>query len=172
MAIYCHQNVKFQRLAYLTGRNKYFESLGGKFEYDIGEVYLVLAYRYNQICKDEFHKKFFNKLLKTIVDKPCIILGDFNLDILKYHDLHQTQTFVDNFITYGFTPLISKATNFFRSASTSIDPIWCSTICKNTYTGILNESTSSHKPIFANIATKINEISTDSESVTSYFDQN
>ena len=28
-AIYCHQNVKFQRLAYLTGRNKYFKSLGG-----------------------------------------------------------------------------------------------------------------------------------------------
>ena len=99
-------------------------------------------------------------------------MGDFNLDTLKYHDLHQTQTFVDNFITYGFTPLISKATNFFRSASTSIDHIWCNTICKNTYTGILNESTSSHKPIFANIATKINEISTDSESVTSYFTQN
>ena len=36
----------------------------------------------------------------------------------------------------------------------------------------MNESTSSHKPIFANIATKINEISTDSESVTSYFTQN
>ena len=172
LAIYCHQNVKFQRLAYLTGRNKYFESLGGKFECDIGEVYVVLAYRYNQICKDEFHKKFFNKLLKTIVDKPCIILGDFNLDTLKYHNLHQTQTFVDNFITYGFTPLISKATNFFRSASTSIDHIWCNTICKNIYTGILNEYTSSHKPIFANIATKINEISTDSESVTSYFTQN
>ena len=75
LAIYCHQNVKFQRLAYLTGRNKYFESLGGKFECDMGEVYVVLAYRYNQICKDEFHKKFFNKLLKTIVDKQCIILG-------------------------------------------------------------------------------------------------
>ena len=73
---------------------------------------------------------------------------------------------------FGFTPLISKATNFFRSASTSIDHIWCNKICKNTYTGILNESTSSHKPIFANIATKINEISTDSESVTSYFTQN
>ena len=29
-----------------------------------------------------------------------------------------------------------------------------------------------HKPIFANIATKINEISTESESVTSYFTQN
>ena len=172
LAIYCHQNVKFQHLAYLTGRNKYFESLGGKFECDIGEVHLVLAYRYNQICKDEFHKKFFNKLLKTIVDKPCIILGDFNSDTLKYYDLHQTETFVDNFITYGFTPLISKTTNFFRSASTSIDHIWCNTICKNTYTGILNESTSSHKPIFANIATKINEISTDSESVTSYFTQN
>ena len=29
LAIYCHQNVKFQRFAYLTGRNKYFESLWG-----------------------------------------------------------------------------------------------------------------------------------------------
>ena len=159
LAIYCRENIKFQRLAYLSGRNKYFESLGGKFECDIGDVYLVLVYRYNQICKDEFHKKFFNKLLKNVVDKPCIVLGDFNIDTLKCHDFHQAQTFVDNFITYGFTPLISKATNFFRSASTSIDHIWCNTICHNTYSGVLNESTSSHKPIFANIPTKINELS-------------
>ena len=42
--IYCRENIKFQRLAYLSGRNKYFESLGGKFECDIGDVYLVLVY--------------------------------------------------------------------------------------------------------------------------------
>ena len=172
MAIYCREYIKFQRLAYLSGRNRYFESLGGKFECDIGDVYLVLVYRYNQICKDEFHKRFFNKLLKNVVDKPCIVLGDFNIDTLKCHDFHQAQTFVDNFITYGFTPLISKATNFFRSASTSIDHIWCNTICHNTYSGVLNESTSSHKPIFAKIPTKVNELGTDSESIATFFTQN
>ena len=129
-------------------------------------------YRYNQICKDQFHKKIFNQLLKNVVDKPCIVLGDFNIDTLKCHDLHQAQTFVDNFITYGFTPLISKATNFFRSASTSIDHIWCNTICHNTYSSVLNESTSSHKPIFANIPTKINKLGIDSESLATFFTQN
>ena len=99
-------------------------------------------------------------------------MGDFNIDTLKCHDFHQAQTFVDNFITYGFTLLISKATNFFRSASTSIDHIWCNTICHNTYSGVLNESTSSHKPIFANIPTKINELVTDSENLATFLTQN
>ena len=76
------------------------------------------------------------------------------------------------FIPHGFTPLISKATNFFRSASTSIDHIWCNTICYNTYSGVLNDSTSSYKPIFANIPTKINELGTDSENLATFFTQN
>ena len=93
-----------------------------------------------------------------------IILGDVNLDTFNYLSSTHVQSLVDNFITYGFSPLISKATNFFRSASTGIDHIWCNTVSGNVYSGVIDESTSTHKPIFANIPTKVDELD---ESVSS-----
>ncbi len=172
LAIYIRNQIQFQRIGYLSVRNKYFESLGGKFKCDIGDFYLITIYRYNENCTDEFHNYFFDKLLENVIDKPCIILGDFNLDTMKYKDSLQVQNLVDNFITYGFSPLISKATNFFKSASTGIDQIWCNTLSHNTFSGVINDSTSSHAPIFANIPTKVDDIGPDEDSCASFFTQN
>ena len=172
LAIYFRDNIKFKRINYLSLRNKHFESLGGKFQCDIGDVYVITIYRFNEKCDEEFHDIVYNKLIKHILDKPCIILGDFNLDTFKYSNSKQVQCLVDNFITYGFSPLISKATNFFKTSSTSIDHIWCNFLSHNTYSGVITESSSSHKPIFANLPTKIDDIDNTDDSSANFFTQN
>ena len=171
LALFFRNTLPFTRLKFLSIRNKYFETLGGKLKCDLGHVYIVTVYRYNQNCSDEFQDEFF-KLLETVIDKPCVILGDFNLDTLHYSTSRHVQKLVDNFITYGFSPLISKATNFFKSGSTGIDHIWCNVVSSNIYSGVIKESTSSHKPIFANIPTKADDLENDSQSTATFFAQN
>ena len=171
LAIYFREKVQFTRIEYLSKRTNNFESLGGKFKCDIGFFYIITIYRYNQTCSDEFHKEL-SKLIKDVIDKPCIILGDFNLNSLCYNESTHVQTLVDNFITYGFSPLISKATNFVRNSSTAIDHIWCNTVSNNVFSGVINDSTSSHKPIFANIPSNVDDLEPEDNGQSVYNTQN
>ena len=171
LAIYFRENIQFTRIEYLSKRTELYESLGGKFKCDIGYFYIITIYRFNQSCSEEFHKELF-ELIKDVLDKPCILLGDFNLDTLSYNDSVQVQALVDNFITFGFSPLVSKATNFIRSSSTGIDHIWCNTVSHNVFSGVINDSTSSHKPIFANIPSNVDDLETEDTGSNTFFTQN
>ena len=42
--------------------------------------------------------------------KEVFILGDINVDFLKYNDDHQTSEYLDMLLDQGFLPLITKAT--------------------------------------------------------------
>ena len=171
IAVYYRNNLPFTRINYLCIRNAHFESLGGKLKCEIGYLYILIIYRFNNPSGiDVFHSEF-SKLIEKVSEKPCVIMGDFNFDTLCYDTSSQVQLFVNSFISCGFSPLISRPTNFWRAASTCIDHIWCNLISRNIQSGIIKESVSSHKPIFANIPTapEIIDHDIDNNSDTNYF---
>ena len=153
LAIYYRNHLNFIKDKNLTVRNKHFESLGGKLKCDIGYVYVLVIYRFNYNYKIDELFESLNVLLNKVNDKPCIVLGDFNYDVLQCHDITLIQRYVDLFMCTGFAPLINKPTHFKGKASTSIDQIWCNIVSENIHSGILNISTSAHRPIFASIPT-------------------
>ena len=56
--------------------------------------------------------------------KHCTLMGDFNLDLLKYNVHEKTTDFVDNIISHGFLPTIHKPTRVTTESATIIDHIY------------------------------------------------
>ena len=152
LAIYYRKSMKFNRDKFLTVRNEYFECLGGKLKCDIGDIYVLVIYRF---IKNDTKNclEYINNLLKKVSEKPTIILGDFNFDILKCDEVASTQKYIDTLMSTGFVPLISKPTHIKGSSTSSIDKIWTNIISESMFSGILDNSTSGHLPVFATVAT-------------------
>ena len=76
----------------------------------------------------------FLGMLDTInnLNKKSFLVGDFNLDLLKYQQNNQISTFVDNMFASGFLEIISHPTrvahNINNSTSSLIDHIWTNDI--------------------------------------------
>ena len=80
-------------------------------------------------------------------DKPLVILGDFNIDLLSYNTDYNTDKFVNAMISNSFFSLVNKPTNFFRNSSTLIHHAWCNILNEKTQASILDISVSTHKPV-------------------------
>ena len=64
-----------------------------------------------------------NDLFRTISQesKKCIIMADFNIDLLTTDTNHQTADFIHNMFTHTFCPTISKPTRITNYSATLID---------------------------------------------------
>ena len=58
-------------------------------------------------------------------------------------------------ISNSLFPLLNKATNFFRGSSTLIDHAWTNILNNSTKCDVVDMLTSSHKPLFSSIPTKL-----------------
>ena len=63
-------------------------------------------------------------ILEKIAHRPCFIMGDFNLDLLK-HELHRpTEKFLDIMYANSYIPMINRPTRVTRDTCTLIDNIF------------------------------------------------
>ena len=99
--------------------------------------------------------KDFKNDLKTILtkldksNKPCYIMGDFNIDLLKYECCNYSNNFFNQLSSSGYVPLITKPTRITRSTATLIDNIFTNNANKTGHqSGILLNDISDHLPIF------------------------
>ena len=95
----------------------------------------------------------FNKILSTISkdNKQCYLMGDFNLDLLRYDQHSATQEFVDSLFSHMFIPLITRPTRITSHTATLIDNIFTNSFAnlQNTQRGIILNDISDHLPVFA-----------------------
>lgn len=93
-----------------------------------------------------------NELLTKISkeQKTCYLLGDFNLDLLRYHEHNGTNDFLDTLFSYCFMPLINNPTRITSHSATLIDNIFVNdpSIMQQLLSGILFSDISDHLPIF------------------------
>ena len=88
-------------------------------------------------------------------EKTAFILGDFNIDLLKYHDNNLVNTFVNLMYSYSFFPCIDRPTRIYttkRGTTISlIDNIFTNDTDHKIKSGNLITDISDHFPNFVSV---------------------
>jgi len=94
--------------------------------------------------------KKLEQTLKIITKehRPCYLLGDYNINLLKQNVHLPTKQFLDTLLSYGFYPLINKPTRITTETTTLIDNILTNIHDIQTKSGIWTVDISDHLPIF------------------------
>ena len=66
-------------------------------------VVIGCIYRHPRPVSD-FLDTYFEEMLEKVanLNKTCALLGDFNIDLIKYGDNHHTDSFYDQISSHGF----------------------------------------------------------------------
>ena len=110
---------------------------------------VIIGCIYRHHCKlDRFMKNFFEKLIINICDKEkskyCILMGDFNADLLKTDSDLDIENFFNFLSSLGFRPLILQPTRVTSSSATLIDNIFINSLETESFGGNITTSISDH----------------------------
>ena len=83
--------------------------------------------------------------------KESIILGDFNVDIMKLDVNSQVNDFINNFTSYSYLPQIYKPTRITSHSATILDNIFYNYPDKVVHSGIILTDVSDHLTKFHKI---------------------
>ena len=99
---------------------------------------------------EEFNENYLNVLLEKISkeDKSFFLLGDFNVDLLKYDKHNSTNEFLDSLSSNFFLPNIVLPTRINGNSKTLIDNIFSNITSSDTVSGNVSASISDHLPQF------------------------
>jgi hypothetical protein len=92
----------------------------------------------------------FSSTLFDIMDlintetKLCVIMGDMNIDLLKFGSHTKTSDYLDNIFSHGFLPVITKPTRISTTSATLIDHIYTNNITTTGYSGIIITDVADH----------------------------
>ena len=88
-----------------------------------------IIYRPPNSKYDEFEKALREILSKVDREnKPCYLMGDFNIDLLKYENCSFANRFFNQLTSSAFLPLITKPTRLTEHTATLIDNIFCNQV--------------------------------------------
>ena len=77
-------------------------------------------------------------------NKHCLIMGDMNIDLLKFETHTKTDDYLDNLFTHGFIPLITKPTRVTTHSATLIDHMYTNDITSTYNSGIVINDVADH----------------------------
>ena len=94
-----------------------------------------------------FVNSFLNNALETISkqsNKICALMGDFNVDLLKYDTHSDTGNFYDLLSSHNFRPLILQPTRVTSKTSSLIDNIFINDVSCHSVGGNITSAISDH----------------------------
>ena len=93
------------------------------------------------------------EILDTInrENKYGVIMGDFNIDLLKFGSHCKTSDYLDNIFSHGFIPTITKPTRVTKNSATLIDHIYSNNISTSTTSGIIITDVADHFGTFYSV---------------------
>ena len=91
---------------------EYLECIFIDVTFGINSYIIGVVYRPPNSNVNSFTEEFFNMVnsIKSKFKKPLYLMGDYNLDLLKYDENKYVCEFLDMFFSYGFIPLINRPT--------------------------------------------------------------
>ena len=93
-----------------------------------------------------------NMIMSKVMNeqKECLLLGDFNIDLLRYNQHNITNDFLNTMFSHSFLPTINQPTRITSHTATSIDNIFSNCLAQNDHTvsGILFADISDHLQVF------------------------
>ena len=107
-------------------------------------------YRHPVMDRNKFHYYYLNELLHKLSseNKYVILVGDVDVDLMKYDNHHSTNEFLDSLSLHLFFPHITKPTTIRDSSKILIDNIFSNILIENTISGNLTATISDHSPQF------------------------
>ena len=105
-------------------------------------------------------------------NKKGIIMGDMNIDMLKYGTHDRTETYVDGIFSRGFRPCILKPTRLTHTSATLIDHILTNDITNRSSSGIIINDVADHFAIFHFSETKSRSTRSCTPPIRSFSDVN
>lgn len=122
------------------------ESLFVELKINNKSIIVGVIYRPNTQPKadiDVFINNMEN-ITQQLSSNKTIIMGDFNIDLLKYNKHNKTSLFVDNMISNGMLPIINKPTRVTHTSATIIDHIYINNFTKDSNGGIILTDVADH----------------------------
>lgn len=135
-----------------------------------------VIYRPNTAPKADMD--IFSVTLHDILDtinrenKLGVIMGDFNIDLLKFMSHSKTSDYLDNVFSHGFIPTISKPTRVTNASATLIDHIYTNDIISSATSGIIITDVADHFGTFHSVSHKHTHISSEIKQTRFYSDKN
>ena len=107
-------------------------------------------YRHPLMYLNELNDCYLNELLHKFSSesKSAILLGDFNVDLMKYDNHHPTNEFLVCLSSHLFLPHITQPTRIRDYSKTLTGNIFSNTLIENTISGHLTATISDHFPQF------------------------
>ena len=109
---------------------------------------LGIVYRPNTPPKADMNT--FTEIMNAIMEqinkerKLAIIMGDMNIDLLKYTGNDKISTYIENIFSNGFLPVITKPTRIGPTSSTLIDHIYSNHVTSSFKSGIIITDVADH----------------------------
>ena len=154
VGLYVNQNINFHERTDLTVFIPHIiESFFIEIENEHSKNEIVgVIYRPNTAPKADID--IFMENVNTLMNlinseqKPCVIMGDVNINLLKFSNHQKTNEYLENTFQSGFIPTITKPTRVTTSSATLIDHIYTNDL-KNKFTnGIILTDVADHFGIF------------------------
>ena len=105
----------------------------------------------------------FNELLETVLqkidrnsNKHIVLLGDFNIDLIKHDRDINSQNVIDMTTNYGFVQIISRPTRITDHSATLIDHIYTNKINKVISSSVVTHDLSDHLSTLVTISLDTN----------------
>ena len=114
-------------------------------------IIIGCIYRHPNMDLSDFIENYLSILLDKISkeNKTVYLLGDFNVDLLKYDQHNLTNDFLDTLATNFFLPNIFLPTRIGNTSKTLIDNIFSNSLSNETVSGNISASISDHLPQFS-----------------------
>ena len=77
-------------------------------------------------------------------NKEFYIMGDFNIDLLKFQRHDKTKYFIESMLTTGYLPVITKPTRITDHSATLLDHIYSNSKSLNYQSGIIITDVADH----------------------------
>ena len=157
IATYFREDLKIEKLNLYNEskiwEGQFFKISSQNFPYTItlGNIYKACK-NYNVADMNAFINEtqpIVNKLSNE--NTELILVGDFNINLLKCDSLQLYNEFYEMFLSYGMIPNITLPTRITKNSATLIDQIYSKfdkKVNKDNYAGIINSNLSDHFPIF------------------------
>ena len=109
-------------------------------------IIVGVIYRHLTIDLTDFNCNYLNKLSENISkgQKFVLLLGDFNVNLLKYTEHNQTNEFLDSLVSNSFIPSIVRPTRITRHSNTVIGNIFSNVLDPDIISGNLTATISDH----------------------------
>lgn len=104
--------------------------------------------------------EILSNILENLDELNCkvYLLGDFNIDLLKFNNHPKTSEFIDKFFSNGYLQLVNHPSRVSQHANQKsaslIDHIWTNNISQSLESGIITSYLSDHFPIYHILSAK------------------